>query len=600
MAASYLAGNQNAVGPSGVGLGTPDQIQQTNGAIEFAKTLVQTYVLANNPYTSKQGKFIVDDQNLSANSFQFYIGRSSYANTYVNGGTVTKSDNTVLAVSNFTYDHLTGIASITTVTNHGLSATNEVTLAGINVSCTFEGSVTNKVYPESYPQDITTLTCESGTGVNDVINRANTLTTTITDVITNGLTALAAPEYPVKPDNTCERDVGLIIDGMIIDIGNGTNANYNAIQAATRYFSTNSGARARISQGRETRAAITKAKSIVNSVVQNIDLLTQSKRFAVETDNLTTNTFQVAVGANPYYHTYISGGTVSFGGNTYNISNFNYDHVSGKGIITTTTGHGLGAGDVVVLDNILFECEFGQKVYPSDYTTLIPQWFDSSINDVSTQVKDALNAKFDIILDILENGFTARNNYTLVEGSTFTVDFSNGTGNDSTDQGINTNVDILPGKILVGKNSGARGRIVKYTSGVDLGGVAYDRCEVVLVEPREFRIGEELEYGNPTAEKQITVHVETGIYYEDYPLKVPANVSIKGSDFRRCQIRPAPRISQSPWAKTYFYRDKLLDNLKITDVTGADIATNQTITITGQNEIGGTITVTPADNHRSY
>ena len=106
---------------------------------------------------------------------------------------------------------------------------------------------------------------------------------------------------------------------MIIDIGNGTNSNYNAIQAATRYFSTSSGARARISQGRETRAAISKAKSIVNSVVQNIDLLTASKRFAVETDNLTGNTFQVAVGVNPYYHTYVSGGTVTFGVNTFNI-----------------------------------------------------------------------------------------------------------------------------------------------------------------------------------------------------------------------------------------------------------------------------------------
>ena len=178
----------------------------------------------------------------------------------------------------------------------------------------------------------------------------------------------------------------------------------------------------------------------------------------------------------------------------------------------------------------------------------------------------------------------------------YTIDFSNGTGNDSTDQGINTNVDILPGKIIVGKTSGARGRIVKYTSGLDLGGTAYDRVEVVLIEPRTFRIGEELEYGNGTKEKQITVHVETGIYYEDYPLKVPANVSIKGSDFRRCQIRPAPRISQSPWANTYFYRDKLLDNLKITDYTGSDLATAQAITITGSNQAGGVITVTPADN----
>jgi len=596
MASSYLAGMTNAVGSAG--LGTVDQIAQTNAAIEFARDLVVNNVLSNSAYASKQGTFVVDDQNLSANSFQFYIGRSSYANTYVNGGTVTKADTTVLPVSVFAYDEATGIASITTVGNHGLSATDVVTIAGINVTCTFEGSTVAKVYPESLPQVVTSLACESGTGVNDVANRASTLTSVITDVISNGLTSLVAPEKPAIVDNTCERDVGLIIDGMIIDIGNGTNSNYNAIQAATRYFSTSSGARARISQGQETRAAMTKAKAIVNSVVQNIDLLTQSKRFAVESDNLATNIFQVDVGTSTVVHTYISGGTVTFGGNTYNISGFNYDNVTGKGIITTTSAHGLGAGDVVVLDAITFECTGyeGTKLYPTDYTTLIPQWFDSNINDVSTQVKDALNAKFDIILDILENGFQARNNYTLVEGSTYTIDFGNGAGNDSTDQGINTNVDILPGKIIVGKTSGARGRIVKYTSGIDLGGVAYDRCEVVLVEPRDFRIGEELEYGNGTKEKQITVHVETGIYYEDYPLKVPANVSIKGSDFRRCQIRPAPRISQSPWVNTYFYRDKLLDNLKITDYTGADLATPQAITISGSNQAGGVITVTPADN----
>ena len=78
--------------------------------------------------------------------------------SYVNGGTVTKSDNTVLAVSAFAYNEATGIATITTTTNHGLSATNVVTIAGINVTCTFEGSTVAKVYPESLPQVITT-TC---------------------------------------------------------------------------------------------------------------------------------------------------------------------------------------------------------------------------------------------------------------------------------------------------------------------------------------------------------------------------------------------------------------------------------------------------------
>ena len=58
-------------------------------------------------------------------------------------------------------------------------------LQELNVSCTYEGQVTNKVYPESFPRHNNTFR-ESGTGVSDVVNRANTLTTTITDVITNG------------------------------------------------------------------------------------------------------------------------------------------------------------------------------------------------------------------------------------------------------------------------------------------------------------------------------------------------------------------------------------------------------------------------------
>ena len=591
VASSYLAGLRNAVGRSDNVDNTQDQIQQTNLAIEFARDLVKNYVLPNVAYTPKQGTFVVSADNFTSNGFEFYIGSSSKVHTYVNGGLVNGN----LSVSTFNYNNTTGIANLTTTTNHGLQVGDVVTISGINISCT-DG---NLIYPESFPQDTTNgLTVESGTGVSDVVGRADTLTSVITSVISGGLTALVNPEKTSLPGTTCERDVGLMLEGMILDIGNGTNSNINALQSALRYFNSPSGAKARITQGVETRAAITKLKQITNNVISNIDLLTQSKRFAVTNNNLSTNTFEVNVGVSTVVHTYVAGGTVTFGGNVYNISNFSYNNVTGLGVITTTTPHGLGAGDVVVLENIEFECTGyeGTKLYPTDYTTIIPQWLNSDINDVSQTVKDAINTKFDIILDILENGFTAKDNYTVVEGSTYTIDFSNGTGNDSTDQGINTNVDILPGKIIIGKTSGARGRIVKYTSGLDLGGEPFDRVEVVLIEPKTFRIGEELEYGNPTAEKQITIHVESGIYYEDYPIKVPANVSIKGSDFRRCQIRPAPRISQSPWVRTYFYRDKLLDNLKITDWYGADLATAQDISLTGTNEVGGIIEVTPADN----
>ena len=574
-------------------LTTSNSVELTPDSFNFTcakdnNTTFHTYPRATDPAYNNARQITA----VSATTITVNVGVSTdtSVHTFVSArkNAVRYFSQTTKGVSGFTYSNVTGYATVTTDASHLMVAGNKVVLKDLLLNCN-SPTAGNKIYPDPFY-------CEHGSGVNDVVGRATILTELIVDTIANGLNNLPGPEQPFIADNTCERDVGLIIDGMIIDIGNSTNANFNALQAAKRYFSTPSGAKARITQKTETLAALAKAKTIVNNVVSNIDLKRQSKLFTVSATGLSSNQFQVSVGANPYAHTYVSGGTVTIGTTTLNISNFAYDHVTGIGIITTTTSHGLSANDIVMLKDITFECEFGTKVYPSDYTTQIPQYLDSSINNVSNTIKNALNNQFDIIIDIITNGFTAVDTYTVVEGSTYRIRFSNGGTNYYTDQGINTNVDILPGKIIVGKTTGARGRIVKYTSGVDLGNLPYDEVEVVLVEPRDFRIGEELEYGNGTKEKQICIHVESGIYYEDYPIKVPDNVSIKGTDFRRCQIRPAPRISQSPWAKTYFFRDKLLDNLQITDMYGADLATSQNITITGTNEVGGVITVTPADN----
>ena len=64
------------------------------------------------------------------------------------------------------------------------------------------------------------------------------------------------------------------------------------------------------------------------------------------------------------------------------------------------------------------------------------------------------------------------------------------------------------------------------------------------------------------------------------------------SDFRRYSIRSKFQEFLIIGLE-HISRDKLLDNPKITDYTGADLATAQAITITGTNEAGGVITVTP-------
>jgi hypothetical protein len=90
----------------------------------------------------------------------------------------------------------------------------------------------------------------------------------------------------------------------------------------------------------------------------------------------------------------------------------------------------------------------------------------------------------------------------------------------------------------------------------------------------EFLIGEPLEFGQPVPELQISIRVESGVYYEQLPIRVPANVSIKGDEFRRCIIRPAPGASQSPWADLYFFRDSTFDGMTRTYVSPADATTS--------------------------
>ena len=77
----------------------------------------------------------------------------------------------------------------------------------------------------------------------------------------------------------------------------------------------------------------------------------------------------------------------------------------------------------------------------------------------------------------------------------------------------------------------------------------------------EFLEDETLEFGQPVPEQQISIRLESGVYYEQLPIRIPTNVSIKGDEFRRSIVRPAPGQSTSRWADIYFYRDEVIDGL---------------------------------------
>ena len=286
-------------------------------------------------------------------------------------------------------------------------------------------------------------------------------------------------------------------------------------------------------------------------------------KFAVRTEGLSANTLTIFAGANSYVHTYVSGGTVTFGGNTINITTATYNNTSGMVTVTTATPHGAVAGDIVEVANITWSCSLGNKVYPEIKTQTI-----DLLQTVNQAGKDSASAKFDVITTIIQN---FSNIPAQVDGSTYTVTISNG-GAGYVDQNQPNNKDLVVGKVIRGKTSKAVGQIVSVSAGAN-----NDTLEVFLIEPKEFQVGEELDFGNAVKNKQITIRVESGIYEEQMPIKVPANVSIKGDEFRRTIIRPAPGVSTSPYANIYFFRDTTFDGLTTVSYTHLTLPTKRIV-----------------------
>lgn len=136
--------------------------------------------------------------------------------------------------------------------------------------------------------------------------------------------------------------------------------------------------------------------------------------------------------------------------------------------------------------------------------------------------------------------------------------------------------DIREGLFLRGETSGAIAQILSHGGKLgtkageeapdqrpgflDLANPVYeeqDRWELFDVDIQfgEFQEGEVISFGDVTRIDQISVLVESGVYEENYPLRIPQNVAVIGDEFRRVIIKPRDGMSTSPWAFTKFRRD---------------------------------------------
>ena len=364
-----------------------------------------------------------------------------------------------------------GASSISTNTVAGVTTLTTTTVNGSNiVTHTYTittPSITTSVYNNTYVT------------VRQIIN-ANTATITSDSVNYINTTYQGGFSYNQA---TCYRDLGFILDAIVIDMR--VNGNYQSINAGLAYYKNSSALLAIGVQNKETIDGITFAfgDGGYNGSTNTLGLAYQVLNQTTQTRNQTLVT-QVF---NP------SAGTFNF-----------------------TAGH----------EGAL-------------YTSLIGT-----------------------TLSIIKNGVSAAPQPTYGTGY-YIVTFSNG-GIGHVDQGTPGDVHIIPGKVLVGGNSSAYGSIISYFPGSLTGANSpLDTIYVNMLQPGFFQVGETLDYGETVPNLQITIYVESGIYYEDYPIKLPTNCTISGDDFRRTIIRPLDRVSQSPWRSIFFYRDSIIDALQI-------------------------------------
>ena len=412
-------------------------------------------------------------------------------------------------------------------------------------------------YDETVEADVTAADVE-----NPVFEQARLLIDNNRTFLQKEITGFLAYTYPdfVYDVALCERDLGLILDSIALDINRGSTANYLTRLAAQNYYSSISGRIAITAQLTETVASIEKSRDIVSAILLNENF--QEKTISAITKK--------------------AGDTPA--------------------LVTTTTNHGLSDKNIIVFDKIVGMTEIeNKKVYvkvitdqtfeifsnealttPFDNSTFTnfatsadplknkiglrwqteedqykaPESEDSATGgDADATARSSVTTLFNLVTNIIQNGIDAGADVAF--GSRYEIAVNNGS-NTFLDQSDPDNTDTLPGKIIRGKRSGALMQITEFTNAS--GTTTFFGN---LVFPKDFEVGEPLEYGNFVNRKQITIRVESGQYEEDYPIRLSNNVSLKGDEFRRVVIRPKDRISQSKYAETYFFRDKEFDGLDV-------------------------------------
>lgn len=451
--------------------------------------------------------------------------------------------------------------SVVTQTKNSLWADGGAAASDMNVLFNLirDVIVNNTVYTPSYPVL---------TGFTAGLQSARSIISTNLTAISASVNTYLTTTYPggfSYNQATCYRDIGYIIDGMVIDLV--TGGTYQSISSGLSYYSNTSARIAIGPQYSQTVDGIVFARDLALQVLNQ----TTAQRFQ-------TLSLQVLNGSY----------TASSGAKTTFTTNMN--------TIVSIINLGYGAAPTP---------SFGTGVY----TLTISNGGNSSVDQGVTGSVHIIPAKVLVGTTSNANGLVVSYSSNTGSGSDTIVlrmskpgffqcvpTTATGTsGTNSITVASITYTNIYTSTVVTGMGvSGANIQLGTTVTAVDPISkvITISKKLTGTLSTTSVVFGEQMDFGETVKNLNITIRVESGTYYEDYPIKLPANVSISGDEFRRTIIRPLDRISQSPWRNVFFYRDAVIDGIQTGLINFAtDYASlfPTTLTISGQS---GTITAT--------
>jgi hypothetical protein len=417
----------------------------------------------------------------------------------------------------------------------------------------------NTVYTYVYPV-LTSYTSNLQSAQAIIATNASTIATATTSYL--AATYTGGFNYN---QTTCSRDVGLIIDAMVIDLL--TAGTYQSISAGLSYYSNTSA----------------KAVAIGTQLSQTVDGIQFAETLALQVLNQTTATryqYLVTQVINGSY-TASAGAISTFTTNMTTVLNIiKLGYGAAPSITTSTFGTGIYTLTITNGGNGYVDQGSPGDVHIIPAKILIGA--NSAANGIIVSYSPGTGTGVDtIVTRMVRPGFfqcvpttatgTINTTSITVASATYTNIYT------ST---ITVGMGVSGGGIPLGATvTAVNGTVITISSKLS-----------ATITNGSVVFGEQMDFGETVKNLNITIRVESGIYYEDMPIKLPANCSISGDEFRRTIIRPLDRISQSPWRTIFFYRDSVIDAIQTGLLNFAtDYASATTLTLGGTS---GNITAT--------